>query len=136
MRSTEHRHLACGETGHPARSNCESAGETPASPTGNMPVLHDALTQHLVLSGEQILHEIVTAFISVARGAGEMMIDSHPGGSAKIICDGENFIGWFPLTKQPLRIRTCGADREQFGGNSDEPRKEQLFAIQFRTEPR
>src|SRR4051794_3190195 len=65
-----------------------------------------------------------------------MMIDSHPGGSAKIICDGENFIGWFSLTKQPLRIRTCGADRKQFGSDSDESRKEQLFAIEFRSEPR
>ena len=78
MRSTEHRHLACGETGHLARSNCQSAGETPARPTGKMPVLHDALTKHLVLSGEQILHEIVAAFVDVASGSREMMIDSHP----------------------------------------------------------
>src|SRR5436190_974060 len=136
MRSTEHRHLACGETGHLARSNCQSAGETPAGPTGKMPVLHDALTQHLVLSGEQILHEIVTAFVGIARGAGEMMIDPHPGGSTKIICHGKNFIGWFALAKQPMRVSTCGADRKQFGGDSDESRKEQLFAIEFRSEPR
>jgi hypothetical protein len=30
-----------------------------------------------VFSGEQFLHEIVPAFIGIARGAGEMMIDSH-----------------------------------------------------------
>jgi hypothetical protein len=87
-------------------------------------LLHDALTKQLVFSGEQILHEIVTAFIRVARGAGEIMIDSHPGGAAKIICDGKNFIGWFPLTEEPLRVRTRCANREQFGGDSDKPGKE------------
>jgi hypothetical protein len=60
-------------------------------------LLHYALTQQLVFSGEQLLHEIVTAFIRIARGAGEMMIDSHPGGAAKIICDGKNFVGRFTL---------------------------------------
>jgi hypothetical protein len=49
----------------------DSAGETPTGPTRTMRVL-----QHLVLSGEQILHKIVTAFIGVARGAAEMMINS------------------------------------------------------------
>src|SRR6266446_1876744 len=68
--------------------NCESTGQTPAGPTRKMRVLYNALTQHLVLSGEQVLHKIVTAFIRVAHGAGEMMIDSHPGGAAKIIRDG------------------------------------------------
>jgi hypothetical protein len=53
--------------------------------------LHHILTQHLVLSGEQILHEIVTTFIGIARGAGEMMIDSHAGRSAEIIRNGKNF---------------------------------------------
>src|SRR6266436_9933411 len=101
-----------------------------------MRVLHNTLTQHLVLSGEQILHKIVTAFIRVAHGAGEMMIDSHPGGAAKIICDGKNFIGWFPLTEQPLRVRTGRANREQFGGDSDESGKEQLLAIELRPESR
>src|SRR6266513_6340008 len=101
-----------------------------------MRVLHNTLTQHLVLSGEQVLHKIVTAFIRVARGASEMMIDSHPGGAAKIICDGKNFIGWFPLAEQPLRVGTGRANREQFGGDSDESRKEQLFPIEVRAEPR
>src|SRR5436309_1705821 len=54
----------------PGGQNCESTGETPAGPTRKMRVLHHALTQQLVLSGEQILHEIVTAFVGVARGAG------------------------------------------------------------------
>src|SRR2546421_4638143 len=85
-------------------------------PPRKMRVLHNALTQQLVLSGEQILHKIVTAFIRVERGAGEMMIDSHPGGAAKIICDGKNFIGWFPLTEEPLCVRTGRANREQFRG--------------------
>src|SRR5258707_15760174 len=89
--------------------------QTPAGPTRKVRVLHNTLTQHLMFSGEQILHKIVTAFIRVARGAGEIMIDSHPGGAAKIICDGKNFIGWFPLTEQPLRVRTGPANPEQFG---------------------
>src|SRR5712675_668733 len=120
----------------PAGQNCESTSETPAGPTRKMRPLHNTLTQELMFSGEQILHEIVTAFIRVARGAGEMMIDSHPGGAAKIICDGKNFIGWFPLTEQPLRVRTGRANREQFRGDSDESGKEQLFPIEFRAEPR
>ena len=95
---------------------------TAAAPSGEES--YNSSTEHLVFSGEQILHEIVTAFIGIARGACEMMIDSHPGGAAKIICDGKNFIGWFPLTEQPLRVRTRGADCKQFGGDSDEPRKE------------
>src|SRR4030095_8690093 len=37
--------------------------------------LHNALAKELVLSGKQILHEIETAFIGIARGAGDMMID-------------------------------------------------------------
>jgi len=41
--------------------------------------LHDSVSKHFVFSGEQILHEIVTAFIGIARGAGKMMIDSHLG---------------------------------------------------------
>ena len=40
---------------------------------------HNPFAEHLVFSGEQVLHKIVTAFIRVARRAGEMMIDSHPG---------------------------------------------------------
>jgi hypothetical protein len=62
-------------------------------------LLHDALTQQLVFSGEQVLHKIVTAFVRVARGSGEMMIDSHPRGAAEIICDRKNFIGRFTLAE-------------------------------------
>ena len=46
--------------------------------------LHDPVAQQLVLSGKQILHEIVPAFVSIARGAGEMMIDSHARQPAEI----------------------------------------------------
>ena len=80
----------------PSRKNCESTGETLAGPKCKMRPLHNTLTQHLVFSGEQILHKIVTAFIRVARGAGEMMIDSHPGGAAKIICGGKNSSAGLP----------------------------------------
>ena len=99
-------------------------------------LLHHALTQQLVFSGEQILHEIVTAFIGIARGAGEMMIDSHTRRPAEIIRNGKNFVGWFTLAEQPLRVRTRGADRKQLRGNTDKSGKEQLLAIEFRAEPR
>src|SRR6266436_7977378 len=111
QRSTGHR--ACGETGHlgwwpELRVNRRDASQ----PTRKMRALHNTLTQHLVFPGEQILHKIVTAFIRVARRAGEMMIDSHPGGAAKIICDGKNFVSRFTLVEQPLCIGTCCADRK------------------------
>jgi len=66
--------------------------------------LHHALAQQLVFSGEQILHEIVTALIGVARGACEMMIDSHARRSAEIIRNGKDFGGRFTLAEQPLRV--------------------------------
>jgi hypothetical protein len=68
--------------------NCQSAGETPADSTGKMPVLHHALPQQLVLSGQQILHDIITAFIGVARGAGEMMINLQARGVTKVTVSG------------------------------------------------
>jgi hypothetical protein len=77
-----------------------------------MAVLHNALTQQRVFSGEQILHKIITALVGVARGAGEMMIDSHARRSAEIIRDGKNFVGRFTLAEQPLRVRTRRADRK------------------------
>src|SRR6266581_3794793 len=55
----------------PDVQNCDSAGETPTGLTRKVRVLHNALPQQLVFSGEQILYEIVTALIGVARGAGE-----------------------------------------------------------------
>jgi hypothetical protein len=48
----EHKHLACGDTGDPAwYVKFYSTGETPARPTGRMPVLHNPLAQELVFSG-------------------------------------------------------------------------------------
>ena len=84
-------------------------------------LLHHALTQQLVLSGEQILHEIVTAFIGIAGSAGEMMIDSHARRSAEIIRNGKDFVGRFTLVEQPLRVRTRRADRKQLRRDPDEP---------------
>jgi hypothetical protein len=88
----------------------QSAGETPAVLTASprdesvrladkMAVLHDAFTQERVLSGKQILHESVAAFVHVPRCTGEMMIDSHPRRAAEIICNGKNFIGRFTLAE-------------------------------------
>jgi hypothetical protein len=86
-----------------------------------MPVLHNALTKQGVLSGEQILHEIVTASIGVEGGAGKMMIDSHARRPAEIIRNGKDFVSRFTLTDQPLRVRTCRANRKQFRGDPDKP---------------
>src|SRR5437016_8806310 len=88
----------------PDVQNCDSAGETPTGPTRKVRVLHNALPQQLVFSGEQILHEIVTALIGVARGAGEMMIDSHARRPAEIIRNGKDFVGRSALAEQPLRV--------------------------------
>ena len=55
----------------PSGQNASQQARRPAGPTRKMRVLHNTLTQHLVLSGEQILHKIVTAFIRVARGESE-----------------------------------------------------------------
>jgi hypothetical protein len=62
-----------------------------------MAVLHNALAKQFVFSGEQILHEIVTAFIRVARSACEMMVDSHPRRSTEIIRNGKDFVSRFTL---------------------------------------
>jgi hypothetical protein len=96
----------------PGGQNCASTGETPAGPTAKMAVLHNALTQQFVFTGEQFLHEIVTAFVRVARCASEVVVDSHARGAAEIIRDGENFVGWFTLTEEPLRVRTRRANGE------------------------
>ena len=68
--------------------------------------------QEFVFSSQQLLHEIVAAFVDVAGCAGKVIVDSHSRGAAEIICDGKDFIGRFTLTEQPLRVRTCRADRE------------------------
>src|SRR5262249_49867812 len=98
--------------------------------------LHNAVAQHRMLSGEQILHEIITAFIRVARSAREMMVDSHSRRPTEIICNGKNFARRFTLAEQPLRVRTCRTDRKQFRGDTDKSGKEQLLAIELRAEPR
>jgi hypothetical protein len=71
-----------------------AAGKMPALPEE----LHDALTEKFVFSGEQILHEIITAFICVSCGAGEMMVDSHSCRATEIIRNGKNFVNRFTLT--------------------------------------
>src|SRR5262249_762700 len=97
--------------------------------------LHNPLAQQLVFSGEQILHHIVTALIGVARGTGKMMINSHARRPAEIIRNGNNFIGWFTLAEQPLRVRARGTDRKQLCRDAYKPRKKQLLAIELGTEP-
>src|SRR5262245_10075949 len=81
----------------PSVHPCDSAGETPTGPIGKKRVLHNPLPQQLVFSGKQILHEIITAFIGVAGGAGEMMIDSHSRRATEIIRNGKNFVSGFTL---------------------------------------
>src|SRR4029077_272357 len=117
-----------------SRDSNRQARRLPA-PTAKIAVLHNPVAQEFVLPCKQLLHESVTAFVHVARCAGEMLIDSHSRRATKIICKYQNFIGRFALTEQPLRIRASRADREQFGGDSDKSGKKQLLAIQFRAEP-
>ena len=78
-------------------------------------LLHYALTQQLVFSGEQLLHEIVTAFIRIARGAGEMMIDSHPGGAANQVRNRKNFLSRFQSTSAMKRSRTITGAAVELG---------------------
>jgi hypothetical protein len=91
--------------------------------TGNMPAaasrilalpkqLYNPAAQEFMFSSQQLLHEIVAAFVHVARCAGKVIVGSHSRRAAKIICHGKDFIGRFTLTEQPLRVRTCRADRE------------------------
>ena len=89
-----------------------------------------------MFSGEQLLHQLIAAPVHVAHCAGEMMIDSRLRRAAEIICDAENFIRRFPLAKQPLRVRTGRADREQLGGDSHKAREQQLLTVEFRPKPR
>src|SRR5262249_6437732 len=65
-----------------------------------------------------------------------MMIDSHARGPAEVIRNGKNFVTRFALAKQPLRVRTRGADRKQLRGDPNKSGKEQFLAIEFRTEAR
>ena len=84
-----------------------------AAESGKLPdLLHNPIAQEFVFSSQQILHEIVAAFVYVARCAGKVVVDSHSRGAAKITCDGKDFIGRLTLAEQPLRVRTCRADRE------------------------
>ncbi len=83
-----------------------------STPAAHARYLHDAIAEKRVFTGEQVLHESVAALIRVAGCAGEVIINSHACGAAEIICDRENFISWFALAEQPLRVRTRRADRE------------------------
>ena len=84
--------FTCADVANSARNTPAATTNRPTrarrlkNPSGEMdlfnftqadPELHNSGAQQLVFSGEQILNEIVTALIGVARGAGEMMIDSH-----------------------------------------------------------
>jgi hypothetical protein len=98
--------------------------------------LHDAVAQKLVLSGEQLLHQLIPALVHITHCAREMMIDSCLRGATEIIGDAENFIRRFPLAKQPLCVRTGRADCEELGGNSYKSREQQLLTVEFRPKPR
>ena len=62
-------------------------------------MLHNPIKQEFVLSGEQILHELITAPVHIAMRADEVIVDPHAGGAAEIICDSKNFIARFALAK-------------------------------------
>ena len=64
------------------------------------------------------------------------MIDSHPSRTTEIIRDGENFIRRLALAEQPLRVRTCRANRKQFRRDANKAREQQLLTVEFRPKPR
>src|SRR5690349_24430382 len=65
-----------------------------------------------------------------------MMIDSHLGGATEIIRHGKNLITRFARVDLVLCEGARGADGEKLGGNSNKTGKQQLFAIQLRSEAR
>src|SRR4030095_10200907 len=74
--------------------------------------LYDAVSQKLVFSREQFLHQLIAAPIHVAHGARKMMIDSRPRRSTEANGERKNFIRGFTLAEQPLGVRTGRADRK------------------------
>jgi len=99
-------------------------------------LLDHAVAQQLVLSGKQILHEIVTAFVSIARGAGEMMVDPHFGGTTEITRNRKDFGGRLTRVDLVLREGAGSADGEKLGCDSNKAGKQQLFTVELRSEAR
>src|SRR5438105_8493381 len=99
-------------------------------------MLHNSPSKICVLPGQQLLRQIVAGAVSIARGAGEMMIDSHFGGATEIPRNRKDFIGRLTGVDLVLCEGTRRANREKFRRDSNETRKQQLLAIEFRTKAR
>ena len=89
-----------------------------------------------MFTGEQILRELVAAFIDVTHRAGEVILDAHARGTAEVICEREDFLDGFATVNVVLRGRSGRAYREQFRVDSNKPREQQLLAIELWPEPR
>ena len=89
-----------------------------------------------MFSGQQFLGQIVAGAVSIARGTGKMMIDSHFGGATEITRDREDFISRLTGVDLVLRERACSTDCEKFRRDPNETREQQLLAIQLRAEAR
>ena len=76
--------------------------------------LHNSFAKPLVFPSQQFLGQIVSSLINIFRSAGEMMIDSHFGGTTEIIRDGKNFVGRLAGIDFVLREGAGGADGEEF----------------------
>src|SRR5207253_1270962 len=96
-----------------------------------LPALYDPLTETFVFSCQQLLRQIVAGAVSIARGAGEMMIDSHFGGATEIPRNRKDFIGRLTGVDLVLCEGTRRANREKFRRDPNETRKQQLLAIEF-----
>ena len=97
---------------------------------------NDSFAQGRMFALQQFLSELVTALVHISARAGKVIVDPRPGRLAEIIRDRQNFIGRFAVIDFIMRKRTGCADGEKLGGDSDEPRKQKLLAIELRTEAR
>src|SRR2546428_12438067 len=94
-----------------------------------MAVLHHALTQQFVFPGKQLLNEIVTALVHVARCPGEMMNDPRSGRATEIIRNRKNFIGGVFLAAPPIRVRKQPPDRQKFPTGPPQTRKKEVVSV-------
>src|SRR5437868_814257 len=96
----------------------------------------DSVAQRRMFTGQQFLSELVAALVHVSSRAGEVTVDPSPGRFAEIIRDRQNFVRRFAVVDFVLRKRAGRADGEKFGGNSNEPRQQQLLAVELWTKAR
>src|ERR1043166_8008543 len=90
----------------------------------------------LMFPGQQFLSQFIGTPIRILSSAGKMMNDAHPGGTAGVIGERQDFVNRLPAIDLVLRERTSGANCEQLRGDADKSGEQQLFALKFRSKPR